>query len=269
MTWHPAGLVVVALVLFSAPGAVDPKPKPDPVEEVEACLERNRPKKSLVESVDFVHSDPEGGTETCSAFSYSRRGRDDRAQGKLIYARPPSMRGIEVVSLDRGKSCWETWLYLPDERDKRLLACGGGGQPIYCTNMTQEDLQGHWDPERRGRHERLEDTELADRPVYVMETYPEPEDESEYDKFVSWIDKKTCVVLREDSWLQDEPTKRMTAEAGSLEEVNGIWLARKSQVDDLDNGTRTEMTVEAIEVDVPIHRKVFDPRNMGTKAGTP
>jgi len=269
MTWHSAGLVVVALVLFSAPGAVDPKPKPDPVKEVEDCLDRNRPKKSLVERVNFVHSDPEGGTEICNASSYSRRDGDERAQGKIIYRDPKNMRKIEVVSLDRGKSCWETWLYLPDERNKRRLACGGGGQPIYCTNMTQEDLQAHYDPERKGRHERLEDTKLFDRPVYVMETYPEEEDESEYDKFVSWIDKKTCVVLREDSWLQGEPTKRMTAEPKSLTQENGIWVARKSQLEDLDNGTRTETTVEDVKVDVPLHRKVFDPRNMGTKAGQP
>lgn len=268
MTWHSAGLVAVALVLFSAPAAVDGKPEPDPVEEVKECLKRNRPKKSLIERVRFVHSDAEGGTETCSASSYTRRDEADRAQGKLIYREPSSMRKIETLGHER-EPCWDMWLYLPESRARRRLACGGGGQPIYCTNMTQEDLQAHWQPERKGRHERLEDAELANRPVYVMETYPQPDAESEYDKFVSWIDKKTCVVLREDSWLQDEPTKRMTVEIGSLEKVNGIWVARKSQVDDLDNGTRTDVTVEEIEVDVPIHRKVFDEANMGTRAGEP
>ena len=261
-----AWLVAAGLgVALSGPvGADAPPEEAGPLEDVQECLDRNTPKMSSEQTVEFTQIDRSGGPLVSRAKIYAKRFPDGKRKMKLRYQKPAAVRNTQIVAHETD-SCADMWVWRPATRRSDRLPCGGGGGRMPGTDFKYEDLVRWQRLNQPGTTERLADAEIGGRPVYALQTIPSAQAESSYELVRSFIDRQTCVVLREESYERagEEPVKVLEAKVESIIEENGIHLATELRMDDLVELTHTRVVVEEIEIDRPLRDRIFDPAGMG------
>lgn len=297
--WSVMGTVWALLVAGGAVADAPPKrAAPDPLAEVEACLERNVPKGAVVQELTFVQHDRHGGTMTCTGTLYQARFPhkdfpDGRRKLRLKFEKPPHVQGIEFVFHER-EGCADGWVYRQG-RPRRLPPCGDSRGAIPCSDFTVEDFAELYDLNDKPKRRRFADEVLGKAKCYVVEGYPqkkaapaaaEPDAEkpnaekagakpkrsrskdrveqlSAYDRIRTHVDQKTCLVLQEDGFEKEQLLKRLTTDPASIQKKGKIHWAAKLKMEDRTQKTHTDLLPEEPELDCKLAENVFDEKSMG------
>ncbi len=245
-------LGLLALLLHLPPVYAD-----EALDEVVKCTERNTPAKTSVQRVEFRARDRLGEEQVTRAKISGKRFEDGFRRLLLRFYEPSDVRGSALLILEK-ENASEMFLYSPELRKTRRVSTRSAAGSLFGTDFSYEDFERLQGIQARSQTERRPDASLGELPVYVLASTPAPEDGSPYESVISFIDKKTCVALKIESY---EPGGRLrkviTADPTQLEQEGGIWFAREVLVKDLRDETQTVMLVEEIEVDQPLPDKRF------------
>jgi len=252
-----------ALLSFflSAPVAAQDAPA---VQEVRDCLKRNIPRKSSEQTVHFTSFDRIGGQREFRAKLLGMRFEDGLRRAKLCVNQPPEMRGSEMLSMETPDGAPDSFLFTPELRKVKRITGEGVGGSVFGTDFTFEDLQRWQQLNRPESHERMPDGEVEGRPVFVLATIPTDKSQSGYSKVLSYVDQKTCVVLKSESFeTGDRLRKLLTAKAEDMLEEQGIFAPTEVVMKDVRDDTRTVVVVEDLEVDGDTSERSFQVSNLG------
>ena len=229
------------------------------VDEVTDCLEENTPKVSSVQIVEFTATDRIGGRRISRAKIYGKRFAGDGLRRVLTHInKPPEMRGSAVLMIEREEGSPDVFLYSTEMRNVKRITAHGAGGSLFGTDFSYEDFARWQRLNQPGQTVRLEDSVVAERPVYVVETTPADEAESSYTRVVSFIDRETCVVLKTESYEKpDQLRKVSTADPEHVINEGGVWVATKLVMRDVRDETHTDVTVEDIEIDRELRDGMF------------
>jgi len=236
----------------------------DPVQEVRDCLKRNIPKKSSVQTVHFTAIDRIGGQREFRGKMLGMKLADGLRRAKLCISQPPEMRGSEMLSMETAEGAPDSFLYTTELRKAKRITGEGMGGSVFGTDFTYEDLQRWQQLNRPESHARLPDADLDGRPVYVLSTLPSDKAQSSYTKVLSFIDKKTCVVIKSESYENgDRLRKLLTANPEGMLEENGIFAPTEVVIKDVRDDTRTIVALEELEVDGDVEARSFEVSSLG------
>lgn len=243
---------LLALLLHLPPVYAD-----EALDEVVKCTEQNTPAKTSVQRVEFRARDRLGQEQVTRAKISGKRFEDGFRRLLLRFYEPSDVRGSALLILEQENGS-EMFLYSPELRKTRRISTRSAAGSLFGTDFSYEDFERFQGIQAHSQTERRPDASLGERPVYVLASTPAPEDGSPYESVISFIDKKTCVALKIESY---EPGGRLrkviTADPTQLEQEGGIWFAREVLVRDLRDETQTIMLIEEIEVDQPLPDKRF------------
>ncbi len=243
---------LLALLLHLPPVYAD-----EALDEVVKCTEQNTPAKTSVQRVEFRARDRLGQEQVTRAKISGKRFEDGFRRLLLRFYEPSDVRGSALLILEQENGS-EMFLYSPELRKTRRISTRSAAGSLFGTDFSYEDFERFQGIQAHSQTERRPDASLGERPVYVLASTPAPEDGSPYESVISFIDKKTCVALKIESY---EPGGRLrkviSVEPTQLEQEGGIWFAREVLVRDLRDETQTVMLVEEIEVDQPLPDKRF------------
>lgn len=243
---------LLALLLHLPPVYAD-----EALDEVLKCTEQNTPAKTSVQRVEFRARDRLGQEQVTRAKISGKRFEDGFRRLLLRFYEPSDVRGSALLILEKENGS-EMFLYSPELRKTRRISTRSAAGSLFGTDFSYEDFERFQGIQAHSQTERRPDASLGERPVYVLASTPAPEDGSPYESVISFIDKKTCVALKIESY---EPGGRLrkviTADPTQLEQEGGIWFAREVLVKDLRDETQTVMLIEEIEVDQPLPDKRF------------
>jgi len=261
-------LLAWALVLLLPTAAAAEAPAPAPVDpavkEVRDCLRRNIPKKSSVQTVHFTSTDRIGGQREFRGKILGMRVADGSRRAKICISQPPEMRGSEVLSMETPDGAPDTFLYTTELRKPKRITGEGVGGSLFGTDFTYEDMQRWQQLNRPERHARMPDAEVDGRPVYVMETVPTDEAQSAYTKVLSYVDKKTCVVIKSESFESGDRLRRvMTSKPDQMLEDHGIFAPTEVVMRDVRDETSTTVVVEDLQVDADTDERSFQVSALG------
>lgn len=160
----------------------------------------------------------------------------------------------------------DNWIYLPAlNKVNRVIANDDESGSVFGTEFSVETTEN---PEGRKLYEYtyriLEESTLRGRSVWVMEIKPKPykAKKTDYEKIVSWIDKKTFLPLKENLHRDGMIYKRRTQKR--IEKSDGIFVAKKVIMNNLKTKRITQMDKAAVRhnIDVPTefltHRGLTD-----------
>jgi hypothetical protein len=236
----------------------------DPVQQVRDCLKRNLPKKSSVQTMQFIAVDRIGGQREFRAKMLGMKVADGLRRAKLCISHPPEMRGSELLSVETPGGAPDSFLYTPELRKVKRITGEGVGGSVFGTDFTYEDLQRWQQLNRPESHERLPDSDLGGRPVYVLSTTPSNAAQSSYTKVLSYVDQKTCVVIKSESFENgDRLRKLLTAKPDEMLEENGIYAPTEVVMKDVRDQTQTTVVVEDLEVDGDVDERSFQSSALG------
>ncbi len=236
----------------------------DSVQEVIACLSRNIPKKSSEQTVHFTSVDRIGGQREFRGKLLAIRDASGARRAKLCVNRPPEMRGSEILSVETDRGAPDTFVYTVELRKPTRVSGAAAGGSVFGTDFSYEDLQRIQLLNQPATHERLPDSTVEGRSVYVLVARPEKSAESAYAKVVTYVDKQSCAVIKAESFdSSDRVAKVLTAQAGDMLEESGIQTPAEIVMKDVRAETQTTLKVEELEIDGELDERSFEVSSLG------
>ncbi len=231
-------------------------------EAVVACVEENVPQGDDLRSITLVTRDRMGAERVTHADVYGRRTAEDYRHLVVRFRQPPDLVG-SVLYLEEAELGMKTWIRTPDMGLKEMVQGGEGQSNLFGTGMSYEDfarLLGFVRAE--SENQQLQGDDIFDeRPVYVLESYPEP-GTSAYARVVTSVDKKTCVPLQIKLYerVGALPRKIISADAEDIFPVGDIWIAHKMDLRDYRDGKRSTLHVRSVfpPPPTPLPAWIFD-----------
>jgi len=134
-------------------------------------------------------------------------------------------------------------------------------EAVFGTDFTFEDIVPN---EIEGAdYKRLPDQEVSGKTVYVVEVIPKAEENSEYSKYLTHVDKTSCVPLLTRYW--DEKgieVKQLTVVAEKIKTVGGVHWPMEVTMRNLQLESFTTLLVEKLEANPKLERSDFDLRRL-------
>lgn len=255
----------VALALCAAPATAL-----ETADEIQACMKRNFPEKTSVQTIVLTSQDRIGATTTMRAKIYWRKDEEGKSKVVLRLSDPPDMRGSAILVIEK-KPQPDMFMYLPELQ----VAPGSGGRvkritgrmmsgSMFGTDFSYEEFQRLQQIEGDNyATERLPDADVAGRAAYVLQsTWKGPAaDKPAVDRTIVRVDRENCVPLEMEFFERgDQLRKRLTTDVAKVEQTGGRHIARRMEMADVRDGTKTELVVEEIELDPELSESVFSTR---------
>ena len=253
MTRRPVLLLVLA-------GLTGPAIALETPQEVLACMARNEPQRSIVQTIVLRSIDRVGSESLSKARLYWRK-RGDRSDLLMSFFEPPDMSGAALLIEERGPGQPSTmYLYVPALGRARRVNARGSKGPILGTNFSFEDFEHLYGIARYGEIQLGGEQEIDGRAVHVVESRPPPEAGSAYVRVAISVDAETCVPLRMEFFeAGNRLRKRMEIDPEKIRSEGSVRLPGSVLMSDLRAETSSELIVETLEVDAEIPSQTFEP----------
>jgi hypothetical protein len=216
------------------------------VEEIKQCIEGNVPDLSATQTILMRTVDRAGeASETRSRILW-KRSEDESGRLLLRVIDPPTRRGAALLIIQRGEDEVEFYLHLPELRKTRRVARESIQGSMFGTDLSYEDFQR---VQQMAEDERVElgaEGELDGRKVYTLKATLD--EESSYQRSVTLVDQERCLPLRSEFYESGEkPRKVITMKEDRITKESFGWLPREIRIEDLEEGTHTEIIVEEFD----------------------
>lgn len=267
-----SGLLVGVWFLAPAPASADALP--DDVGTLLECVKANLPKHSSVQTVEFRSLDRVGNERKIKARIYWQRFDDGLTKLRLKVSEPPDLRGTALLLIEK-KDGVDMFIYLPDlERVKRVTSRMLSGS-LFGSDFSYEDFMQLQGIGSGGRHELRDassepannsanDPPVVDASLQVVVHHPGPESGSSYTRVVSYWDRESCTLVRSEMWESGErPRKILEVDPTAVFSSKGARIPGKLVMTDVRDQTSTHLSIDEIEIDVKIPRKIFSASALG------
>jgi len=231
-------------------------------QEIEDCVNANLPSNSSKQEVVFTTTDRNGAVKETRATIYWLKSEKGFSEIMMRVSAPPKLRGAGVLVKDK-EGDPDRFVYLPALGKVRRVTKGSSSEKILGTDFTYgefERIEGIHD-ERLS--ERVDDAQVAGRAAYVVESFPAEEDDPEFTKVMTYVDRDTCVVLKAEFYASgDKLRKVFTVDPDSAEIRAGLNVPMKMRMEDRTEGSGTDLVVKSIEVGIEIPDKTFSRKEL-------
>ena len=229
----------------------------DGVTEVAQCLEKNLPKKTSLQTVEFRARDRVGAERIIRARIYGKLFDDGFRRALIRFTRPADVNGSALLIIEK-EGDNDLFLFSPDMGRTRRVTTHMAAGSLFGTDFSYEDFERLQGLANNTKNERRPDAVIGDTPVYVLATQPDPNAVSMYEEVVLYVDKRTCVPLKVESYEKGGRLRKvLEVDPGQITQEHGIWIPRELRIEDKRDQTETRLVIEEIEVDEEIPDRRF------------
>ncbi len=196
-------------------------------------------------------------------------GKDSKSV--MLIREPAGEQGIGFLQYDyeaQGRDS-DQWMYLAALGKVKRIVSGSDDEPqtgsFFGSVIGYEDMEArHLDDYT---YKLLKTDTYRKRPCWVIEAKPTPEHarKSNYSRSIQWIDQERLLSLK--ILLYDrkgQPAKRIIST--SVEQIGGIWIARRMHVNNVQTRRRTTMALESVALNVKVADEFLTQRTLTDSA---
>jgi hypothetical protein len=200
-----------------------------------------------------LRTDDGKGRVTERRWRYERLGSHGEAQAMLRFTAPAEVKGIALLVKNQPDRASDQWMYQPSIGRDRRIAFQDRRQRFFGTDFTFEDLEER--EANQYEYKLLGEDAIDGAPCWKIESRPKESKRSQYSHSYVWVRKDNYAVAQADNYRDGKVTRR--ARYRRIENVQGIWTARELEMSDLERGSRTVMTVDKLEYNLPLKQDQF------------
>jgi outer membrane lipoprotein-sorting protein len=188
------------------------------------------------------------GATSDKRWTFERLGSHGESKAVLRFTAPPEVKGVALLIVNHPDRASDQWMWTPAiERDRRI-ALQDRSTRFFGTDFSFEDLE-----ERD--IDQFDYTLLGDEAVdgtstWKIQSTPRQTKSSQYSKSVVWVRKDNYAVARIESFVKDQLVRRLNY--SDIRNVQGIWTARLMEMTDVRRNSRTRLTLDKLEYNVPL-----------------
>jgi outer membrane lipoprotein-sorting protein len=175
----------------------------------------------------------------------------------VIFEAPADVRGMGFLVWKYARKEDDRWLYFPALKAVKRVAADDKRSSFVGSDFTYEDISGRDADEER--HTLLRQEDLADRPVYVLES--QPRSPAAYAKRISWVDRERWLPLKEE-YHDAEGKLQRVFKAEKVESIGGVWTVTARSMLNSQSGHRTEVVFKSVRYDGGLAEDLFTERSL-------
>jgi outer membrane lipoprotein-sorting protein len=186
-------------------------------------------------------------------WTLERLGSHGNSRAILKFTAPPEVKGVALLIVNHPDRASDQWMWTPAiERDRRI-ALQDRSTRFFGTDFSFEDLEER--DVNQYDYQLLGDEPVDGAPCWKIESVPKERKSSQYTRSVVWIRKDNYSFARIESYAKDTVVRRL--DYSDIQNVQGIWTARRLEMTDLRRGSRTRLTLDKLQYNVPMNEEDF------------
>lgn len=255
-----AGALVAGLAMLTSTHAIDLAVEDPALKE---CLDRSLPKKAMTQQVTLKLFEGEELLNTSQAELFWKRGADDKSKVIVRMTAPPERAGIAVLAVERGGQDPDLAVYMPETRKARKVSGRTIDASMFGTDFSYEDFAYFQGMATDSKVTRLDDQDIDGRGNYVVEILPGSAG-SKYSKVMFYIDREQCMLTKIDFFAKNGTLlKDLAVPRADVRQLGERFVPYKVVLNDHKRGSRTELTVDALEIDPDLADNMFSQSRFG------
>ena len=180
-------------------------------------------------------------------WTFERLGSHGNSRAVLRFTAPAEVKGVALLIVNHPDRSSDQWMWTPAiERDRRI-ALQDRSTRFFGTDFSFEDLEER-DVDQYDYTLAGDDT-AGGASCWKIESAPRQTKISQYTRSIVWIRKDTYALARIENYITGQIVRRLDYSA--FENVQGIWTARQLEMADLRRNSRTRLTLDKLEYNVP------------------
>jgi len=223
--------------------------------EIVARSAANRTVQNSEQWMTMEIYDRNGRSRVRKIVSRVKEGADGVSKSHVEFVEPEDVSGVQFLTIENPAGEDMQWLFMPASGILNQISGSTRRGSFMGSDFTFEDLSVGQSGD--GDHTRLDDGTVTvggkSISAYVVSSVPKAELKSAYTRIVSYIEKDRLIprqILFYDK--KGENSKRMTIHEVATR--GDVLVPMHTTMENLKRGTRTEVRVESVEVNVPAER---------------
>lgn len=148
----------------------------------------------------------------------------------------------------------DKWLYLPAMKKTRRISGSSAKKDYFMgTDFTYDDMGSRNVDE--DDHKLLRQEDVNEHKCWVVESTSK-DSRDIYSKKISWI-RQDCLIIVKAEYYDKLGKLHRKLVLSNIEQVQGIWLAKKLQMTNVQNNHQTEIIIENPKYNMSIEESAF------------
>ena len=186
-------------------------------------------------------------------WTLERLGSHGHSKAILRFTAPPEVKGVALLIVNHPDRASDQWMWTPAiERDRRI-ALQDRSTRFFGTDFSFEDLEER--DINQYDYQLLGDEAVDGAACWKVQSVPKERKSSQYTRSIVWIRKDNYAFARIESYIKDAAVRRL--DYSDIQNVQGIWTARRLEMTDLRRGSRTRLTLDKLEYNAPMREEDF------------
>ena len=188
------------------------------------------------------------GKVTVKRWVFQRIGSHGQSKSVVRFTDPAEVKGVALLIVNHRDRASDQWMWTPAiERDRRI-AMQDRSTRFFGTDFSFEDL------EERDIDQydfTLEGEDAVDGAAcWRIRSASNKTRASQYTHSVLWVRKDNYAVARIENYVKTGLLRRL--DYSNIENVQGIWTARQLEMTDLSRRSRTRLTLDKLQYNLPL-----------------
>jgi outer membrane lipoprotein-sorting protein len=186
-------------------------------------------------------------------WTYDRLGAHGQSKSVLRFVAPPEVKGVALLVVNHPDRASDQWMWTPAiERDRRI-ALQDRSTRFFGTDFSFEDLEER-DVDQYD-YSLLGEEPIDGAPAWKIQSTPKQTKSSQYTRSIVWIRKDSYAFARIENYVKEKLVRRLNY--SDIQNVQGIWTARQLEMFDLTRGSRTRLTLDKLQYNLPLKDEDF------------
>lgn len=228
------------------------------VKQINECASNNLVGKGALRDLTVMPYDREGKSRTLKMRFFWKPTARGEPRVNLRLTEPLPVAGSAYLMTIKNLQ-EDVYFYFPGA-DRALKITGKNmSEPMWGTDVSYGEIKQVLGVVATTDATRVADAKVGERDAFVLEVTSDPNDG--YSKVVSYIEHKSCVLLKAEFFDQnDQPRKRLLADQSKILEAENYWLSLGYTMEDLSRGTKTVLDLSDFSIDERLPERLFDPQ---------
>jgi len=184
---------------------------------------------------------------------FDRLGSHGRSRSVLTFVQPAEVKGVALLVVNYPDRASDQRMWTPAIQRERRIAFQDRSTRFFGTDFSFEDLEER-DTEQYD-YAMVGDETIEGAACWRIESRPRKSKSSQYTSSHVWIRKDNYAAQRIENFIKDTLVRRL--KYSKIENVQGIWTARVLEMADLRRNSRTILTFDKLEYNVPMKDENF------------
>jgi hypothetical protein len=186
-------------------------------------------------------------------WTFDRLGSHGASRSVLTFTAPAEVKGVALLIVNHPDRASDQWMWTPAIQRERRIAVQDRSSRFFGTDFSFEDLEerdvAQFDYEMAG-----EDA-IDGAPCWKVQSQPNKTKASQYTRSYVWVRKDNYAYARVENFIKDEVVRQVRY--SRIENVQGIWTGRVLEMTDLRRKSRTILTFDKLQYNVPMKDEDF------------